>query len=445
DPYTSSLASAVNLLPSSSGYWTYLVDGGHVASVSYPAGSFLLQAPLVALGLNHLSTDWLDLAAWVATALILYRALPLAIRWLSPLLLLTGAFAGTFADGGTDALFLPFLVLAVWRWDRFVDAARPRAMRWLSPLALGVACSIKQSPWICVPFLLLGVAFEARAAGASAARAAARYGALTAAAFLTLNLPFIAWGPRAWWHGTLLPLFSPLVPDGQGLVTLALHGATRGVNLHELWLAAALVLVALVAVTALAYPAMKRVWLFLAPVVLFVPGRSFSSYLLDFFPVALAAAVTTRPAPPVSGWRLPPRVSAAAVGVPLVGAVAASGWALTSAPLSLSVSRVTTEARHQAIRSITLSVTNNTDRPASPHYMFTLDGGHPAGFWLVDAPGGSVRIAPHATATVTISPPGWFWAPQYQEYWLVTAYTSTPAGVSTTRPSQWGYRPPTSG
>ena len=50
DPYTSSMAAAARLLHPASSYWTYQVNGAHTLKVSYPAGSFLLQAPLAASG-----------------------------------------------------------------------------------------------------------------------------------------------------------------------------------------------------------------------------------------------------------------------------------------------------------------------------------------------------------------------------------------------------------
>ena len=57
--------------------------------------------------------------------------------------------------------------------------------------------------------------------------------------FAAVNLPFLAWHPGAWWHGTLIPLTGGLVADGQGFVTLATHGLTGGVNLTMLSLAGA--------------------------------------------------------------------------------------------------------------------------------------------------------------------------------------------------------------
>ena len=296
NPYETSMASAAGLLNPPSHYWTYLADGGHVTQFSYPAGSFLLEAPAMALGFHHELSDWTDLVAWLATGVLLFILMPVGLRWLAALVLMAPAFVGAFSAGGTDALFLPFLVLAVWRWDRFGTRWGGTA-RWIGPLALGVACSVKQTPWFCLPLLLLGLGLEARRRGDAVWRVPALYLAVVVGVFACFNLPFLIWGPRAWADGLLLPFTKPLVADGQGLVTLALHGLTGGVVLPLLSVAAALAYVALLAAFVVWYPAMKVVWLFVLPVVLLVPGRSFSGYLIDFFPAALVAAVTVAHVP----------------------------------------------------------------------------------------------------------------------------------------------------
>ena len=48
----------------------------------------------------------------------------------------------------------------------------------------------------------------------------------------------------------------------------------------------------MVAAFALWEPRLRRAWLFLVPLVLFLPDRSLANYLTDFVPAALVAAVT---------------------------------------------------------------------------------------------------------------------------------------------------------
>jgi len=233
NPYTHNLDGASAYLRGIANYWTYTVNGGYINHMSYPAGGLLLQAPLQYF-VHWRPTDWLDLIAWAVSTVLLYVLMPRSLRWISPLLMLTGPYLFPAANGGTDALFMPFLLLALWRWDAFSSATASRWARWLGPVSLGVACSIKQSPWFCVPFLAFGIYLEARSHHERAFGVAARYLSIVLGVFLLINLPFVVWSPSDWLHGALLPLTNPLIPDGQGIVTLATRGVVRGVHLRIL-------------------------------------------------------------------------------------------------------------------------------------------------------------------------------------------------------------------
>lgn len=436
NPYTASMAPAAKLLNPPANYWSYTVDGGHVLNVSYPAGSFLLQTPIMWLGFRHEVTDWMDLGAWLVSGLLLFVLLPASLRWLSLFILLMGTYGGMFANGGTDALFVPFVILAVWRWDRFATGRGAGLAGWVGPVALGLACSVKQTPWFCVPFLVVGVALEARRSGRSP-WTAVRYLAVVVVVFAAVNLPFIVWGRHAWVNGVLIPFSKGLVADGQGLVTLAIHGSTGGVLLPLLSVAAALAFVALMAAYVLWFPGMRRVWLFLLPVVLFIPGRSLASYLLDFFPAAVVAAATVGgpTAPAASTTRR--WVQRVAVVAPLGAAVAVAALAFNSAPLKLAVVRFHTSNATQGIDSVTVSVHNLTDHPVTPHFMVVLNSAHPSGFWAATTPSGRLTLAPGASGLFTVRPSQYTWSPIRGAYWLVEAYTSSPNALSTTPVIQW--------
>jgi hypothetical protein len=437
NPYASSLASANRLLHPPSAYWTYTIDGGHVTHVSYPAGSFLLEVPFLALGMHHMVVDWLDLAAWVVTGLLLFVLLPASIRWFSVLLFAVPVFAAMFGAGGTDATFLPFLVLAVWRWDRFGLGKSAGLARWVGPVALGLACSIKQTPWFCIPFVVIGLVLEARGSGRRPLRLASVYLAVVVGVFAVVNLPFIVWGPDAWLQGTVLPFTHSLVADGQGLVTLVLHGTARGVSLPLLTVAGLLVLAALLAAMAVWYPHVKRVWLLLLPLSFFVATRSLSSYLLDLTPAAIVAAISVAPAPgprarPVAdrpGRALPVALGVVPVVVAL-GAIVVSVLAFASPPLDVAVRSVATSEQASVLDAVTLTVENTTDRPVTPHFMVAINSGHPSGFWRPTNHRVLV-VAPHATATLTIVPTRFTWAPSRGTHWLVEAYSTSPDTLST--------------
>jgi uncharacterized membrane protein len=442
NPYTASLSSASLLLKTASSFWTYTVSGGHVAGVSYPAGSFLAYAPAFALGFHHEVVDWMDLYAWLASALLLYFLVPRYLRWLAVLITLTGIFTGLFSGGGTDATFIPFAMLAVWRWDRYGKGKEAGVARWVGPIAMGLACSIKQTPWFCIPFLVIGIYIETRRSGRSPIPIVARYLGIVLAVFAAVNLPFVIWSTSAWWHGTLTPLTQPLVADGQGLVSLALHGLTGGVDLRLLMYASALAYLAILVAFVTWYPWLKRIWLLLLPVAFFFSPRSFTGYLIDLFPFALVAVITVeaaaRPARHLTWGRF--KVSHLAFGTLALATSVTAALSFTSAPLSLAVVGTSIGSGQQNLKAVTVTVANRTDSPESPHFLVDVGAAHPAGFWM---PAGNrpVVVGPHRSVTVTLFPPSPTYFPPWASDWVVDAYTADPRSLSTTNDIWHNYIP----
>ncbi len=433
DPYVWSLASAARLLSIPARFWTYTANGGHVVRSSYPAGSFLLDMPAMLLGFKHMVVDWTDLIAWTATAVLFFALLPASLRWLAGLLAASPVFVGALSSGGTDAAVVPFLILAVWRWDRF---ARPDAgiSRFIGPMALGLACTITQTPWFFVPILAIGVALEARRNGRRALRPVIAYLAVVAGAFLVINLPFIIWEPHAWLRGALLPFFDHLVANGQGIVILATQGLSGGVNLTLMSYASGLCYLAIVAAWIVWYPQLKRVWVLLLPLVFFVAPRSLASYMVDLIPVAVVAAVGVSNAPSgaeADNSAVPRR--AGFVLVPLVAAMAIlTAVALTVHPLRITVDAVKTSVGHGLVKTVTITVENLTGSSVQPRFLVNAGSGM-AGYWQVEGSSG-LTLPPHHAATVTLVAPSPTTVPHLGSRWLVGAYTSP--DVLTTSPLQ---------
>ena len=444
DPYVASMSGVARLLDVPSRFWTYTVNGGHVSHFSYPAGSFLLSLPAAALGV-HMAVDWTDLVAWLATIVLLFTLFPAPLRWLAALLGLTPFFLGSFTSGGTDAMFLPFLIVAVWRWDRYGRSGEPGLARWIGPISLGVACAIKQTPWFAVPMLVTGIFLEARWGGRPALRVCLRYLLTVLVVFTAVNLPFLVWHPGAWWHGTLIPLTGGLVADGQGLVTLATHGLTGGVNLTVLSLAGALAMVGGVAAFVAWYPQLKRIWPLLLTVPFFFSPRSLSSYLVDLFPVALVAALSVDGVPREASSRasedgsengaasrhLRVRPSVLVVAASCVGVVVASFMAFSGPPLQLSVRSVSTSHAGTQLDAVTVSVVNRTPDRLVPHFLVnSATSQNYEGFWT-PSDRGLPALGPHDSETITLHPPAPTAAPRRGARWLVEAYTADPTWLST--------------
>lgn len=433
DPYRVAFHGTGVQLDPAADYWTYTLNGGHVDHLSYPAGSFLFVVPFVALGLTHLTTDWVDLAAWLASAVALYLLSPRRVRWLAPLLVLATMFTPLFTFGDTDALYVPFLILAAWHRERFVDATASRALRWLAPLALGVACSIKQTPWFTVPFFAMGVGYAAAVGGRRVGPVVARYLTLVAAPFAVLNLPYALWDARAWLHGVFLPLRAPLVPDGQGLVSLVTHGVVHVLHPGDLQLAGA-VLVALLVVAYLRWPdRLERTWLFVLPLVLFVPSRSLSTYLVDFTPAAVAGVLSGGTAP--AGPRLSARVARPALAAGSLAAVALAVAAFSASPLGVKVDRIVATDHAQFLGPVTLTLANSGASPLHVHVIAEVGSGHPVGFWRPRTGGG--LVAAHTVERVTFVPPRFLLSPHRGESWLIEVMSASPALVVTTPALAW--------
>ncbi len=265
--------------------------------------------------------------------------------------------------------------------------------------------------------------------------------------FAACNLPFAIWGPRAWVDGVLLPFTKPLVADGQGLVTLALHGLTGGVVLPLLSLAGALAYLALLVAFVVWYPAMKVAWLLVLPIVLLVPARSFSGYVIDFFPAALVAVVSVSRVEGADGIMDVARLDTggpgrrwvvrSAVGLPVLASAVVCALAFTSAPLDLYVVGVRTSQATLRLDAVTITVHNASAQSVTPRFLVVLDSSHPSGFWDPARRTTPLMLEPGATTTVTLEPPAFTWSPAHGDHWLVEAYTTPPDALSTSAPQMW--------
>ena len=182
--------------------------GGNVEFVSdpsYPALSFLLIAPFVALGLD---TNYAYLfCLLVAMGLVVWRS-PVGLRPFVLTGLLGASCLVAFTVGGSADLLYALPLVAAWLWRERIGGG----------LAFGVAAAIKQIAWFVAPFWLIAV--YARGGW----RAVVRQAALAAAVFVATNLPFVLWHPAAWLAGVLTPVSEPMFPRGAGLVFLSTNG-----------------------------------------------------------------------------------------------------------------------------------------------------------------------------------------------------------------------------
>jgi hypothetical protein len=406
-----------------------------VTSLSYPALSFLLYLPMLWFGIVNQAAIVLNVVAWALAVAVAYRLLP---RDLRPLSLVLGSFAvyTGFAVGGvTDVLYLPFLLLAIYRWDRWPTLSGWRS--WLSPVMLGLALSVKQTPWFIAPFLLLGLFLEAHTERGLRAslRVTGDYLLRVTVTFVAVNSYFIALNPAAWLHGIMTPFLDRLVPAGEGWVALSDFLGRGGGNLHLyslLLLSIGLVCAAYFAGT---YPRSKSLLVFVPSIILFFAERSYANYLVMLLLPALVGFATVSPVENDTprlhhllwGGRRRWALAAATATLPASLALVA----FTGAPLSLRVVSVETTGQLATVIDTTVVVTNHTGRRERP--VFTSeDGGSLTAPWNVLKGPGS--LAPHGIATYRLQAPNFFAQPSLTSGFQMAALTSTPEAMSVSRP-----------
>ena len=176
-----------------------------VSRPSYPALSFVLLTPVVAVGLD---TNYLYVACLlVAMALVVARA-PSTLRPFFLTALLGAASLSAFTVGGSSDLLYALPLVVAWMY---------RERKWAA-IPLGIAVATKQIAWFFVPFWFIAVATD------RGWRAALRDAAIAAGIFLATNLPFIVHDRGAWLAGLLTPVLEPMFARGAGLIFLFTNG-----------------------------------------------------------------------------------------------------------------------------------------------------------------------------------------------------------------------------
>ncbi|MGH2489966.1 MAG: hypothetical protein ACRDF9_00520 [Candidatus Limnocylindria bacterium] len=174
---------------------------------SYPALSFLVVAPFVALGLDDIR--WVFLGEVLVLALVAISRFRLAWR---PMALAT-------IVGNVIVLRQQILAGIDPTWTLLVIAAWLAIGRaWLSPILLGLSFAARQTAWFVAPF------YVALIWQRSGWREAVRRAVIAGAVAFAVNVPFIAGAPERFVDGVSAPILGSLEPDGVGFVRLGLAG-----------------------------------------------------------------------------------------------------------------------------------------------------------------------------------------------------------------------------
>lgn len=427
NPYLHSLRNAFNIFHVSPNGYTFKLNGHPVTALSYPALSFELYVPFLLLGWSTQLGIAVNLAAWAVSILLMFLLLPKPFR---PIAIIFGSisiYVGYAIGGVTDAIFVPFLIIAAYKWDQFGTSNNKK--RWAGPIAMGLAMAIKQTPWIIFPFIVSGIFLEAsgRKGFQSAKKLSLQYTAVATISFLIPNLPFIVWSPMSWLKGIFTPLVSNAVPAGQGLISLTIFSGIGGGSLTDYTVASLAMLASTFAFYLATYPKLKSLNFFLPSLVLFFATRSFGSYLITLIPATLIAASTALNRFSMPNIKILKKIS----GVGFIGAFIALFIALTStSPFAMSISSVHTTGQLATVDKINVLLVNNTSKYQKPTFSVN-SGGILTAFWIKQGP---MKLKPYEHATYTLISPNFPSMPPINGGFQVVAFTNHPGTISRTTP-----------
>jgi len=288
NPFAMSMAPSLEL-PGAPEAATYRTDGSIVTQWSYPAGTLIPYGAQYALvGRTAVGIRLTSIIGVGILAALLVHAVPAVYAPAAPLSLVAGQNLWFGAAGGlNDMWWVLFAAGALLLWAR--------DKRLLAAGTLGVACAMKQQPWVILPFLAVWVARESDSIMAFV-RTGGSYIAAGLASFGLINLPWILQNPQAWLTSVLVPLGAggdaPLLSRGVGIA--ALNYADAGTIPHGAFFG----IIAIVVATLMAaywrwFETVKwAAWV--APMVVFYwTPRSLPSYFYWVVPLALLAVLAS--------------------------------------------------------------------------------------------------------------------------------------------------------
>lgn len=266
DPYAYSMSPAFEIYGLDERWTTPTVSGGIVDRFSYPPLGFLIFLPLYLLGIPDLNAT--TLLFFILTIIFLsYEAkrfwlLPILLAFLDPNLFL-------FTVGGVyDIIWVFFLLIAMKYFYKGKLA--------LSAVFIGIAISIKQTPVIIIPFLLIYLLKKYNLA------TTLKTLAVLISTFLIISLPFLLWNPQAYIEGVVAP--GKAIPLGMGLVSLFYAG---WINVPTTFFALTMlvVFISLILIYIIIFNRVKDLLWLTSPLVLWFYTRSLQNYFISFIPV----------------------------------------------------------------------------------------------------------------------------------------------------------------
>jgi hypothetical protein len=175
---------------------------------NYPAGSFLLPAPFLLVGINDFRIIYIILLVPVLAYVVYKVPSRFRIHFIIALLASLELW-NSLAAGETGFLYFPFL---------FLGWILRKKNWWLAALFFAGAVVIKQVTWFMLPFYLI-LLFRTRGWQAAAGTLL-----IIIAVFFAVNGYYIAEDPRFWINSVAAPMTDDMFPIGVGIISVVSGG-----------------------------------------------------------------------------------------------------------------------------------------------------------------------------------------------------------------------------
>ncbi|MFJ9909944.1 hypothetical protein ACIRVK_45500, partial [Streptomyces sp. NPDC101152] len=393
---------------------TKTMSGGADYTYGYPPLTALLAAPVHAVVHSTAAATLVTTAALLVSTVVLWWVLPAPWRSAATAVCLGFGLLPQYAYSGYPAITaLALLVPVVVRWPATGAGGRLGGRGVGRAALLGAACAAQQLAWFIAPFLLIGLYAVRRGelGPRNALAVTARYAATAALAWAAVNAYFAVEGFTAWLHGTLLPIEQKAILHGQGLMGISYYFTGGSSRLDYYSYASLLLLLGLLAATALFVRRLGVALTVLPWTVFYLSTRSQDGYFLMMTPLWLAAAATVPATALATAWQphLPhpltshraKSILAAALLVP--AAVCTTIAAASPPPLHVTLTpRYTHHGTATRVTAITVHARNTTNSRLTPHFASRAGQGA-SDWWTITS--GPAHLPPHASAVYRVTPP----------------------------------------
>lgn len=288
NPYAQSMEPAFNMYGLDERWVTLTADGNFVRSFSYPALSFVIYIPLLLVGVQDINVT--TMLFLLAVLFFLIREAPSWLRGLPVLILFIDPNTTLFSYGGVfDIVWVLFLLFSI---KYFL-----KGKHIVSGIFLGLAFSVKQTPWLIAPFLAVWIykTYPPKRKGRRMIEVfrenlykESRFFIPVSFTFLLINAPFMYWNFGAWLDSVLTPLSgrSYLIMQGSGLASLV-QGGHASLPYTFFQFALISTLITLLLLYWLNFERIKHIGWVAPMLIFFFHYRSLQNYFIFFIPVAL--------------------------------------------------------------------------------------------------------------------------------------------------------------